>query len=167
MFTPRGRHLEYLKTWITLDNISAICRHAETILGGEHLDLLSVDLDGNDWYIVREVLRRLAPAVIVVEYNAKFPPPVDFVIDYDPNHRWTVDDYFGASLTAWDRLLHDRYRLVCCNYTGCNAFFVRRDRAAAFEDVPENLCELFVPPNHVWFIRSGHPVSPKTLEMFS
>ena len=44
------------------------------------------------------------PKVFIVEYNAKFFPPIEFIIDYDENHKWTGDDYFGASLTSLEKL---------------------------------------------------------------
>jgi hypothetical protein len=69
--------------------------------------------------------------LFIVEYNAKFPPPIEFQIDYDPRHTWAHDDYYGASLSSFDRLFSRfGYRLVCCNaHTGANAFFVDADHA--------------------------------------
>jgi hypothetical protein len=91
------------------------------------IDLFSLDIDGNDYHIISKI-KNLDARMVVVEYNAKFPPPHEFVMKYNPNHKWDMTDYFGASLTSWNKLLQNKgYSLVGCNVTGTNAFFVRND----------------------------------------
>jgi hypothetical protein len=110
---------------------------------GPEIDLLSVDIDGNDYYVL-EAIRSVSPRVIVAEYNAKFPPHVAWVMEYNETHRWDGTDYFGASLKALERLLAGRgYFLVGCNLLGCNAFFVRNELAS---DPP--FCSPFTAENH-------------------
>lgn len=93
----------------------------------EGLDLLSIDIDGNDFWIWREVAS-FRPRVVIMEYNGAFVPGQDWVMDYDPNHRWDSTYYFGASLDAYERLGRELgYALVGCDSNGINAFFVRRD----------------------------------------
>ena len=76
-------------------------------------------------------IRSVRPRVLVIEYNGKFPPPMDLVPPYDPGHAWDGSDYNGASLQAIANLATRRgYRLVGTNITGVNAFFVRDDLAA-------------------------------------
>jgi hypothetical protein len=62
---------------------------------GEHItgeiDLLSIDLDGNDIYILDKI-DVIAPRVLIVEYNAKFPPPMSVAQRYNPNFRWSGSD---------------------------------------------------------------------------
>lgn len=121
-------------------------------LGG--LDLLSVDIDGNDLDVVVACASAWRPKVVIVEYNAKFPPPTVVHIAYDPAHRWNRDDYHGASLGAFIARLSD-YRLVSCNLAGTNAFFVRLDLAAMFADHPAR--RLYQPARfHLTALRSGH-----------
>jgi hypothetical protein len=64
------------------------------------------------------------PKLLIVEYNAKFPPPIKWKIRYDERHSWDGTDYFGASLQSLAELLAGfSYTLVCCNAaTGANAF---------------------------------------------
>jgi len=107
------------------------------------IDLLSIDLDGNDYYIL-DAIRSVAPRVIVAEYNAKFPADVVWIMEYNEAHRWDSTDYFGASLKALEGLLAVRgYVLVGCNIVGMNAFFVRADLA---KDPP--FCAPFTAENH-------------------
>jgi len=94
------------------------------------LDLLSIDIDGNDFH-VWDALDALAPRVVVIEYNPKLPPPTQWVMRYDPRYVWDGTDQYGASLAALAMLgARKGYRLVACNITGSNAFFVRQDLAA-------------------------------------
>jgi hypothetical protein len=91
-------------------------------------DFLSVDIDGNDYYIW-EALARLRPRVVCIEYNACMGPAANWKSEYDPEFRFTHDTMiYGASLKALQCLGNDLgYRLVGCGYAGINAFFVRAD----------------------------------------
>lgn len=107
------------------------------------VDLLSIDLDGNDYYIL-DAIRSISPRVIVAEYNPKFPADVVWVMKYNETHRWDSTDYFGASLKALELLLASRgYSLVGCNIIGSNAFFVRSELTTA-----PPFCSPFTAENH-------------------
>ena len=72
-------------------------------------------------------LKTISPRVIVVEYNAKFPPPIRKCIKYDPKFIWKYDDYFGTSLQLLeDNLKNFGYVLAGCNILGVNAFFIKK-----------------------------------------
>ena len=88
--------LNFKKEWISKANILGLYSSL-----GEKADLISLDLDRNDIYLVEELLsNKVSPKLFIVEYNAKFPPNVEFKIDYDTSHTWRGDDYFGASLKS-------------------------------------------------------------------
>jgi hypothetical protein len=87
-------------------------------------DLLSIDVDGQDFWIWMNVQCR--PAVVVIEYNASLGPTAALVMKFDAEHRWDGTSYFGASLRALEHLGRSKgYTLVYAN--GVNAFFVRDD----------------------------------------
>lgn len=93
------------------------------------LDCLSIDLDGNDYHIWAAIAVT-DPRVVTIEYNAKFRPPMQWVMGYDPTHRWDGSDQFGASLASLVELRQGKgYCLVGCNITGANAFFVKSELA--------------------------------------
>jgi hypothetical protein len=96
--------------------------------GAPHeFDVLSIDVDQNTFWIW-EGLSSIRPRVVVVEYNASWPPGVDWKVHYDPQNVWDLTFAYGASLTAFERLAAELgYRLVACDLTGTNAFFVRAD----------------------------------------
>jgi hypothetical protein len=162
--------LMFLKKWVTRDNVVALAQEGIRSFGANLQDVrvCSMDLDGNDFYLVDSLLSSgLRPDIFIVEYNAKVSPFVKFVIPYNESHRWQGDDFFGASLLSWNSLFSTNgYRLVACNATGANAFFVKEDHASAFDDVPTNIDDLYVEGNYLPFPTSGHPTSPKTLEQF-
>ena len=62
-------------------------------------DLLSIDIDGHDYW-VWESIRSLRPRVVVIEYNASFPPPTRWVMAPSRRHRWRGTTYRGASLAS-------------------------------------------------------------------
>jgi hypothetical protein len=126
------------------------------------LDLLSVDIDGNDLAVLCALLSVSSPRVICVEYNAKFPPSVDVEMPYNATHSWAVDDYQGASLSCLARRLSPGYALVGCSVSGVNAFFVRRALAAEFPTT--SVEDLYQPARYrLALISSGHPASLKFL----
>jgi hypothetical protein len=124
----------------------------------ERLELLSIDIDGNDYYIWEEL--EATPFVVVVEYNAKFPPPIRVVQRYNENWVWDhVTDDYGASLQALvDLGTKKGYTLVCCSITGVNAFFVRDDLMRHFSKYETR--DLYHPCRHhligSQFIGAGH-----------
>jgi hypothetical protein len=135
----QGR-LQIEQCFVTAKSINDIVRR---LAPGPEIDLLSVDIDGNDYYLL-QAIQAVSPRVIVVEYNAKFPPDVSWVMEQNESHRWDGTDYFGASLKALENLLTERgYALVGCNLLGCNAFFVRSGLVA---DPP--FCSPFTAENH-------------------
>jgi len=118
--------LELLETAVSAENIDRLISGARVAGMGE-LDLLSIDIDGNDYHVLKAI-RSVRPRVLVIEYNGKFPPPMDVVPPYDTERVWDGSDYGGSSLQAIANLAaRNGYRLVATNITGVNAFFVRGD----------------------------------------
>ena len=87
-------------------------------------DLLSIDVDGQDYWIWRALDRR--PRVVVIEFNAALDG--QRVEPEGSAHEFAYTDYFGASLGAL-RSLGDQlgYTLVHVELAAVNAFFVRND----------------------------------------
>lgn len=120
--------LKARQAFVTRDNSDRIL--GEEGLAGE-IGLLSIDIDGNDYW-VWEAITAVTPAIVVVEYNARFGAQRAVTVPYDASfsrekaHPSMI--YYGASLRALWRLgARKGYDLVGCNSAGNNAFFVRRD----------------------------------------
>ncbi len=119
-------HAEH--AFITSDNINDIIG-SKGIQGD--IGILSVDIDGNDYWVWKAI-DVVSPRVVVVEYNSRFGAEREVTIPYDPGflrskaHPSMI--YYGASLAALSRLGEEKgYALVGCNSAGNNAFFVRKD----------------------------------------
>ena len=154
---PLDGRLRLVEQMVTRENVSAIPKEAGSPDFGQ-LDLLSVDVDGNDLAIAKAAIEAWSPKIVIGEYNAKFPYPLQQEVGYDPQHQWARDDYHGASLAAWVERLEPGYRLIACNLAGTNAFFVREDCYARFARyAPE---QLYQPARfHLTAWRSGHAPS--------
>lgn len=154
--------LQFKRVFIDRDNVDGLL--AGSGLGAE-IDLLSIDVDGNDFYLW-EAIRSVSPRVVVLEYNGKFLPGHDWCMAYDAQHEWNVNDLMGCSLDAWCRLAQAKgYRLVGCNITGVNAFFVREDLAGDRFASPATPRHLFQPARYVltksW--PAGHSTNTLTI----
>jgi hypothetical protein len=151
---PASDRLRVLHRMVDRDNATGILDDPARRDLGE-VDLLSVDIDGNDLDVALACSKAWRPRVIVVEYNAKFAARTSVQTTYDPGHRWTLDDYHGASLRALTDAFHEDYRLVSCNLAGTNAFFVRQPESVMF--CPYEVAQLYQPARfYLTALRSGH-----------
>jgi hypothetical protein len=93
-----------------------------------NINLLSVDIDYNDFYCLKEILANYQCDIIICEYNATHLANEDKIIIYDKNGRWDGSNYFGASLLSLDKLGRKyNYSLIYCNNNGVNCFFIHND----------------------------------------
>ena len=163
-----SQNFQFLKGWITKENVLNYYNDGIKKINEKKIDVLSLDLDGNDIYILEELLNKINhPSLIITEYNGKFPPPIKFKIKYDPQFVWRADDYFGASLSEFVTMLEKySYKLVCCNsHTGSNAFFIKNDFIEKFKEVPKDIDKIYIEPHYQLYERYGHPQSIKTIEL--
>jgi hypothetical protein len=154
--------LKTVEAFVTRDNVNALI--SECAPPGE-LALLSIDVDGNDYWLW-EAIDCVEPRAVVIEYNATWHPPLPFVVPYDPAFRWDGSNYFGASLAALERLGERKgYKLVGCCFSGVNAFFVREDLVQDRFAAPFTAENHYEPPRY-WMLRpSGHPAEVGTVEI--
>jgi hypothetical protein len=148
-----ANRLTAINSFITTDNINELISVYGKTTG--EIDLLSIDIDGNDYWIW-EKINCIQPHVVVIEYNAKFPPPCEWVMEYNAEHIWDYSDNHGASLKSLE-LLGDRlgYSLVGTNMNGVNAFFVKKELAKGLFAEPATAENLY----HAWgqgYVSSGH-----------
>jgi hypothetical protein len=115
------------QAFVTRENINGLIS-AQGLSGD--VGLLSIDIDGNDYW-VWEAIDIISPAIVVIEYNARFGQERAVSVPYDPLFVRTKAHYsgiyYGASLRAlWLLAKRKGYALVGCNSAGNNAFFVSR-----------------------------------------
>jgi len=117
------------RAFVTRDNINDLLKEAGFV--GE-VGLLSIDIDGNDYW-VWEKLTVIKPVIVIVEYNSIFGPDLAVTIPYDPSFARHEAHYsgqfWGASLAALTQLAEKKaYSLAGCNSAGNNAYFIRKDK---------------------------------------
>lgn len=113
---------------------------------GLDVDLLSIDIDSNDYYVF-ETLNNLQPRLVVVEYNPSIPVQMDLYAAYGD------DNYFGCSVGALVRIGAQKgYRLVAL--TQCNAFFVHENDFNKFAEFETSLPLLDVNNNYFYLVTS-------------
>ena len=113
-------------SFVTTENVNDLLAGAG--LEGE-IDLLSVDIDGNDLWIWKAI-DRVSPRVVICEYNSAFGVEEPVTIPYAPafSRKDAPSFYYGASLPALVNLGHSRgYRLIAVEPRGVNAYFLRED----------------------------------------
>lgn len=116
---------KFVHVLITRDNVNDCITRAG--FSGE-VDLLSIDIDGNDYWIW-DAIRCVSPRVVCIETHVEFGLN-DVVVPYDA-HLMTKSnhpDYFGASLVAMMKLAKRKgYRLIGANKYGYNSIYIRND----------------------------------------
>jgi hypothetical protein len=145
--------------WITPETVNDLLERNG--FAGE-VDLLSVDVDGVDYW-VWQAITVCSARLVMLEYNSMFGPDRAVTVPYDPkfnrrDHRFC---YYGASLSAMTQLSATKgYRLVAVEPTGVNAFFLRNDVAP---EIPA--CD----PAHVYRIpdKYNELIREKQLDVFT
>lgn len=125
--------------FITRENINSVIEKA-----GLHGDigLLSIDIDGNDYWIW-DAIHIISPRIVVIEYNnllgKERAVTIPYRPDFDRAKAHYSNLYYGASLRAMCKLAQKKkYVFAGSNSAGSNGFFVREDVA---EDIDGISCE--------------------------
>jgi hypothetical protein len=121
-------NLKAVDSFVTKDNINQIL--LENGIHGD-IGLLSVDIDGNDYWVWQSI-DSINPAIVISEYNFRFGATRAVTVPYDAKFFRTKahysNIYYGASLKALCILATKKgYTFIGCNSAGNNAFFVRND----------------------------------------
>ena len=89
--------------------------------------VLSLDIDGNDYWVLRAILSKFRPRLIVTEINEKIPPPIRFVVKYDPDFQLR-HHFFGYSIAVLADLCEQfGYSILELEYN--NAFLAPKELA--------------------------------------
>lgn len=116
----------FVNKFLTKDNIVECFEQLDI---PKEFDLLSIDIDSNDYYL-RDALKGYSPRVVISEYNGSFDGTVEYNMPYDEHYVWPgePEKNFGVSLKTLTKQADELgYDLVYCESRGVNAFFVRKD----------------------------------------
>jgi len=122
-------HIFGYRTWVTPENVNEILDKAGQAIGTP--DVFSLDLDGNDYWIL-QAANLDSVSVVVVEYNPLFGHNMAVTVARDDSFDRTSKHYswlyYGASLKAFVDLLRTKgFEFVGTNRVGNNAFFVKKE----------------------------------------
>jgi len=146
--------LQIQNEFINAENIESLFDKVNAPI---ELDLLSIDIDYNDYYVWKAITK-YKPRVVVIEYNSIFRPDTHFVVNYNAGRMWDKTSYHGASLLAMQQLGAEKgYVLVGCVFTGTNAFFVREDLAGDLFEAPYTAENHYEPNRDFLLFTAGHP----------
>jgi hypothetical protein len=102
-------------------------------------DLLSVDIDGNDFHVLQSIIKFYKPRVIIVETNFNIIEPI--TIKYRPFHRWDGTCVGSASVNAFKRMLHDYHHAASLPP---DTYWIRNDIRTDYvpANISKNRCAL-------------------------
>jgi len=141
------------KEFITAENIVQVFeKHNVSSIGG----VLSIDIDGNDFWVWKALPEKYKFDLVIIEYNASLGWKDSFVMPYQSDFRWDGSDYFGGSIRAFEMLGRQKgYILVYAEHAGVNLFFLS-SRHANLLVGRRTLKDIYSPP--LYGLRSmGHP----------
>lgn len=133
------------KEIVTAENINQLF-HKHGV--PDDFDLLSIDIDYNDFYVWKAITTR--PKIVIIEYNVVHGFDQDKIVLYDPKGWWDHSDYYGASMLALYKLGRSKgYSLVYAERVGVNLFFIRDDLIGdlKFKNI-NNPAKLYHPPKY-------------------
>jgi len=137
--------LNPVASFITKENINKLIHEKLEELNIEpDIGLLSVDIDGVDYWVLREI-NCIEPMIIICEYNSIFGNKIPLTVPYDANFirsKYHYSNlYWGANLIAFEKLLNERnYIYIGSNSQNSNSFFIKKDMANKYlSDLVENI----------------------------
>lgn len=154
----RGNASVY-QAFVTAENISTVLMDA----GCPKIpELLCIDIDGNDIYVLDAIMMAgYSPLAVVAEFNPIHQPDLSLAIQYNPEHTWNEDDYYGFSFAAGQKWANKwGYTLIFQN-DDLNMYFVKNDSLAKSLGVDVSEINKMIPPV-TYQQRNYHPKSPKT-----
>lgn len=137
----------------------------------KNINVLSVDIDFNDFYCLKEILENYQCDIIICEYNATHLPNEDKIVIYDKNGGWDGTNYFGLSLLSLDKLgKMYNYSTIYCNANGVNCFLIHndiiKDKNLQFKNLGD-ITQIYKPAGYGWGPNGGHPQDPHNRQFIS
>ena len=117
------------KAFVYPDNVVKLLQGYEI---PEDFGFLSFDIDGYDYFVMREMLQKFRPTLICAEINEKIPYPIKFTVNYSREYIWGANHFYGQSIAQLYLLCEEfDYDLVEVYYN--NAFLVPKEKNKSFK----------------------------------
>ena len=113
------------KEFIKVNNINHLIRKYDA----NDISLLSIDIDGNDFYVWKEI--KIKPKIVIIEYNSRIPKNEDLVMPYKENYKWNGSpNYSSGALALYELGKFKGYTIIGSCSIGTNLFFIRNDNVS-------------------------------------
>ena len=116
-------NVKKVNTKVTPDNIIDILQENKC---PDTIDLLSLDIDGYDYYVLESILSNYDCRVAILEINEKIPVPIKFSVSYDSDYFWDGTHFYGMSLSKLHELT-EKLNYTIVDYLHSNAIIVKND----------------------------------------
>lgn len=103
----------------------------------ESPDILKIDIDGYDLEVIRTILTKYRPTIILAEINEKIPPPVLFEVLYNKDYTWDGSHFYGFSISSGEKVMnehkykilniYDLNNIVCVDYNLCDIIGINKN----------------------------------------
>ena len=90
-----------------------------------NFDFLTIDIDGNDYWVIDELLSEFSPNLIIAEFNCFLAQNKCVTVAYNSNLSWTGDTYFGFTLDAGKKLAKKHGYTVIFQNNNMNLYMVK------------------------------------------
>lgn len=134
------------REFITPDNIVSLLRKYKV---HEKFDLLSNDMDSCDFWLLKNLLKKYRPRVIIAEYNSNLPKDSSLVLKYEPGYTWDKTSKYGFSFMAGKKLMAEWGYTLVHQHANTNMIFIA-------DDILGGHLELNIPHDKVIV----HPINP-------
>ncbi len=121
--------LEANKCFIKKENINSII--ANSNISKKKIGILSIDIDGNDYWVWKEI-NVVDPLIVIIEFNSTFgfkkKVSIPYRQDFERSKAHHSNLYWGASIEALKFLAEQKgYNFLTTNSAGNNAYFIKKN----------------------------------------
>ena len=126
VFENKNNGIKLYAETITSDNINKVFKKYNV---PKDIGLLSIDIDGDDWYVWNKLDKKYKPSIVIIEYNFALDNsfPMIYIEQKEKQTRSNVhNNYFNCNLLAMANLgVSKGYSIACVVH--CNIIFIRND----------------------------------------
>jgi hypothetical protein len=113
---------EVKSEFVTKDNINLLFKKYSV---PENFDLLSIDIDGNDYWVWKNL--EYNPSAVIIEYNSNFSKTVSVALEYDETHTFDGSYAYSASFKAYEKLAEKKGYYFYAEVRHTNLIFIKNE----------------------------------------